>query len=270
MKNEGAAADDLKRAVIAQPDFIPARVGQLELAVRRGKTGEAMAMSRELQKRDAGSPLGFSIEGDLHFMAKKPALALPAYEKAFSLAPSPETLIKLADTMKLTGKAKEAEIRLSNWRQAHPADPMIPLYLSQQYMGSKQYKPAAEALRVVLGLRPDNVVALNNLAWVYQQDKDPRALEIAERAAAVAPDSPAVLDTLGWLLVEQGNLGRGLTLLQKGVDLAPASRDLRYHLALALHKSGDKARARKELEQLLSESTPFSQAEEAKALLKTL
>jgi FimV-like protein len=45
---------------------------------------------------------------------------------------------------------------------------------------------------------------------------------------------------------------------------------VRYHLAVGLSKSGDKAGARKELDKLLSEDKTFAQADEARALLKTL
>src|ERR1700730_16678396 len=89
---------------------------------------------------------------------------------------------------------------------------------------------------------------LNNLAWTYQQDKDPRALETAELALKQSPNSASVMDTLGWLLVEPGNTARGLPLLKKAVELAPKSTELRFHLAAALNKSGDKLAARKELE----------------------
>jgi Tfp pilus assembly protein PilF len=45
---------------------------------------------------------------------------------------------------------------------------------------------------------------------------------------------------------------------------------VRYHLAVGLSKSGDKAGARKELDKLLSEDKTFAQADEARALLKAL
>ncbi len=269
-KNVAAAADDLKRAVAIQPDFEPARIGQIELAVRQSQWDEAMVLVRDLQKQSAKSSLGYVLEGDVQMLQQHPLRALPAYEKAFALSKSPELLIKLTNALKFAGKSKEAESRLAQWRQANPADAMIPLHQSQQYSNERQFKAAAEALRAVLKLKPDNPVALNNLAWVYQQDKDPRALETAERAAQVSPDSPAVMDTLGWLLVEQGNTARGVPLLQKATNMAPNAKDLRYHLAVALHKSGDKVNARKELEKLLADNKPFPQANEAKALLKML
>jgi Tfp pilus assembly protein PilF len=131
-------------------------------------------------------------------------------------------------------------------------------------------KPAISLLENVLKQKPNNPVALNNLAWAYQQEKDPRALDTAEQAFKVAGDNPGVMDTLGWMLVEQGNTARGLPLLQKASGLAPDAPEIRYHLAVGLNKSGDKQGARKELDKLLAQNKPFAQIEEARALLKTL
>ena len=112
--------------------------------------------------------------------------------------------------------------------------------------------------------------ALNNLAWLLHQQNDSRALGYAEQANKLKPDNAALLDTLGWIRVEQGDVTRGLPLLQKAVNLAPGAPVIRYHLAVGLMKSGDKVKAKKELEQLLASGKSFSQIEEARALLKSL
>jgi Tfp pilus assembly protein PilF len=135
---------------------------------------------------------------------------------------------------------------------------------------NQQTKAAIQQFQAVLKEDPKNLVALNNLATAYQQEKDPRALEYAEKAHALAPDSAAVLDTLGWILVEQGNTARGLPLLQKAVSLAPAAPDIRYHLAAALARTGDNAAARKELVQVLDSGKSFAGMDEAQALQKKL
>jgi len=114
------------------------------------------------------------------------------------------------------------------------------------------------------------VLVLNNLAWAYQQVKDKRALDTAERAYKLKPDNAAVADTLGWMLVEQGNTTRGLELLQKAVVAAPQAHEIRYHLAQAWLKAGDKAKARSELERLLASDAKFPQQAEAIKLLKQL
>lgn len=270
MKNEATAAEDLKRASAAQPDYLPARIAQIELAMRRGKSDDALRVARELQMLDPKSPVGYLFEADVQVALKHPALALPAYEKAFAITKSPNVLIKIAQSMKLVGKAKEAESRLLRWRQANPSDAIVPIYLSETYLAAHQFKQAAEVLRDALKILPDNPVLLNNLAWAYQQDKDPRALETAERAEKISPNTATILDTLGWTLVEQGQTGRAVQILQKASNLAPAAPDIRYHLAVALSNSGDKVNARKELNKLISDNKPFPQMDDAKARFKIL
>jgi len=137
-------------------------------------------------------------------------------------------------------------------------------------MAERQNNAAIEQYQIILKQNPQSAPALNNLAWLYYQEKNPLALEYAEKAHQLAPNDPIILDTLGWILVEQGNTTRGLPLLQKAVSSAPGASDIRYHFASALAKSGDKNRARKELEQLLASRKNFQNINEARALLKQM
>jgi FimV-like protein len=144
------------------------------------------------------------------------------------------------------------------------------MYLAQFNLMNGQNKMAIDQFLTILKSDPQNVVALNNIAWAYSQEKDPRAFEYAEKAYKLAGDSAEVLDTLGWMLVEQGNTARGLPMLQKAITLSPDALEVRLHLAQALLKSGDKAKARKELEQIVASGKPFPKMDEAKTLLKQL
>jgi len=78
------------------------------------------------------------------------------------------------------------------------------------------------------------------------------------------------MDTLGWLLINQGAYARSIELLQKANQLAPDIPDIQYHLAVALAKSGNKALARRELERLLASGKKFSQADDARKMLSEL
>src|SRR5205814_6333762 len=112
---------------------------------------------------------------------------------------------------------------------------------------------------------PKNIPALNDLAWLYQQEKDPRALTTAEQAYQLQPDNAHVLDTLGWILVERGKTNDGLELLRKAAEKSPASTGIRYHWAATLAKSGDSARARTELADLLAKNKTFPERQEVQA-----
>lgn len=270
LKNDVAAAEALKKAVALQPDLLQARVAQVELAMRRGRQDEALAMTRELQQKTPGSPIGFLLEGDLQQTLKKPELAVAAYDKALAITKSGAVLMRSAEALRKAGKTKEAQARIAAWAKQNPNDATVQMYLAESHMAEKQFKPAIAILEALVKREPGNGAALNNLAWAYQQEQDPRALATAEQAYKVAANNAAVMDTLGWMLVEQGNVERGLPLLQKAVAGAPGAPELRYHLAVGLHKSGDKKAARKELETLLALNRPFPQLEDARALLKTL
>jgi len=117
---------------------------------------------------------------------------------------------------------------------------------------------------------PENVVVLNNLAFLYQAEGDDRALEYAERAHARAPDNPAVADTLGWVLVNQGEVERALPLLETARRALPESPEVRYHYATALARADRADEAREELTSLLNEVDDFPQRADAEALLQTL
>ena len=124
-------------------------------------------------------------------------------------------------------------------------------------------------------MQPESVVALNNLAVIYQSRDDSRARAMAERAYAVAPRNPAVADTLGWVAVQSGDLQQGLTLLQQSVADAgdAASPTVQYHLAYALARTEDPARlerGRDLLDSDLSSKASFDERDDAAKLAHRL
>ena len=103
-----------------------------------------------------------------------------------------------------------------------------------------------------------------------EQMHDKRAVAIAEQAHKLAPDNPAITDTLGWILLEQGQVARALPLIQKAYAKQPDNLTLHYHYAVALARNNDRARAQNELERLLGRGMLFPEEQEAKDLLKQL
>ena len=146
---------------------------------------------------------------------------------------------------------------------------LVRAYLGERYSLAGRYPQAIEQYQYIVGKSPANFPALNNLALAYAKQKDPRALGAAEKAYQLAPKSPVVMDTYGWILLEQGNTARALAILQQAAAKSPLP-EIRYHLAVALVKTGDKNGARKELEQILKTGKTFPMDQEARALLATL
>jgi putative PEP-CTERM system TPR-repeat lipoprotein len=266
---QAAAASTLKKALALKPDFVDAQVALVGLEILAGHYREAMKIAQQVQKQAAKSPLGFILEGDVWMAEKKFPAAVNAYETAYGIARSGVLAIKLHAAYAQARKPNEAEARLAQLLKESPDDAGLRQYAAERSLDTAKFKDAIEHYEWLQQKQPDNMVVLNNLAWAYQQVKDPRALETAERAYKLS-DNPATTDTLGWILVEQGNTKRGLELLQKAVTAAPKTSEIRYHLAQAWNKAGDKAKARSELETVLSANPKFSQRAEAEKLLEQL
>jgi tetratricopeptide (TPR) repeat protein len=138
--------------------------------------------------------------------------------------------------------------------------------LAQTLLNTNQQAEAIEEYRKLLEYNPDNVSALNNLAWLYQEENNPEGIKYAKRAYELVPNRPEVIDTLGWLLVQNGETNRGLVLLQEAATKAPHIPDIRYHMAAALEKAGRRDEARKELDRLLKSNKAFPERDKAAAL----
>jgi Flp pilus assembly protein TadD len=125
-------------------------------------------------------------------------------------------------------------------------------------------------LEKVVETMPRDPVVLNNLAWLYQQSGDPRARSLAERAYLLAPNQPQTADTLGWILVQQGQAETAVGLLTEASAAANAGPAIRYHLAVALKDIGQRAQARQLLDELINRSGTFDDKPAAKKLLAEL
>jgi Tfp pilus assembly protein PilF len=193
-----------------------------------------------------------------------------AYEHAFASGQSNLGAVKLHAASVAAGRAREADVRLLAWIQAHPQDLAARSYLAEQYMKRGEHAKAIQQYETVASQSPDEVRTLNNLAVLYQATGDRRALTLAERAVKLAPNAAPIIDTLGWILVDQGRVVEGLPYLRKAIELDPEFPEFRYHLGVALAKSGDKAGARQELNRALNGKTPLAQAAEAKSWLGKL
>ena len=114
-------------------------------------------------------------------------------------------------------------------------------------------------------------MALNNLAWLYQQQGDlARARELAQRAFSVSPRDPLIDDTLGWILLGQGEADRATPYLSAANLSAPGDPDIQYHLAVALHRIGRPGDAEALLTALLASGVSFTDKVEAAKLLHEL
>lgn len=270
LKNVDAATSDLKKALAIEPGLRAARLAMAEIAQQRNRPAEVLAIARAMQKETGQQSAGYVLEGDVLARQQRYREAVALYERAYELDKDGRIMLAIHRTLLAAGLPRDADQRLAQHRKDKPQDLAATMYAAELSLARKEYPAAVRDLELLLKAAPDSPVALNNLAWAYSELKDPRALSTAEKALKAAPDSPAVLDTTGWLLVGKGDTARALPLLRRASTLQPGNATLRYHLAVALNKSGDKQAAKAELQKLVTAGTPFPHLDEAIALLNVL
>ena len=259
----------LAKTLERQPGYLPAISTLAAIEMGEGNAKQALARARALQQQDDTSMAGHLLEGDLYMMQRQFDGAARAYDATSKQAQSAPLAIKSYLARK-QARMPDAVKPLEEWLSTHPDDARVRLMLAQGYQERGRLKQSAAEYERVLKSNPDNAATLNNLAWVYHETNDPRALGTAERAYKMQPESGAIADTFGWLLVQEGQTERGLKLLREAAKQAPHIPDIRYHLAVALAKTGAKEEARNTLAGLLNSGQSFKDVAEAKQLLQQL
>ncbi len=269
-KDVAGARKTLQDALRIQADSLDARLLLGGVEIQGGRFDEAHKLAKQVQQQKPDNPAGFILEGDTAFARKDYPAALAAFERAHKLQASGALLVRQLQVFNATQRTEEGEKRLADWLATHPQDANTRAALAESLIKRNQHKAAAEHYLVLNKSNPNNLLIVNNLAWSLSESNDSRALSFAEQALKLAPDNPAVMDTLGWILVQQGQTARGLKLLRQALAKAPDAGDIQYHYAAALAKNGDKARARQELDRLLKSGQDFPQKPAAQALMQTL
>jgi putative PEP-CTERM system TPR-repeat lipoprotein len=267
--NLPAAAYSLGKALQAKPDFLPALVLQADVETRQGEFAKAEQHAQQIIKREPKQAIGYTLLGNLATARKLNGPALEAYRKAHQLQPSFDTLQQLfAATSAVDAKAAVA--LMEQWVKAHPADTAPHKLLAEAYFRGNNLPAARQEYQRLRELAPNDASVTNNLANVLLRMNDPQALAVAEQALAAAPQSPTVIDTAGWAAYQAGKLDRAVQLLRDARLRSPEQPEIRYHLAMALVKTGRKAEALSELEFALRDRRGFDGRADAEVLMRTL
>jgi len=270
-KEFSKAQDVLQAALARDPKNAQVKGDLIRIEADIGGMRAGLAKAHAFTKEDPDNPLYDIVSAELYEKAGRRDDAVALLEKAVSDRPSDALIEALSGLYVRTGDPGKAEAVLNTRLEADPKDVAIRSVLASFYLEQKRYDNAiAEFTRVVAERRAD-ALALNNLAWLYQQKEDlAKARGLAEQAVAAAPRAAEANDTLGWILLAQGEPERALSYLSAASVSAPRNPDIQYHLAVALNRAGRTADAQAMLETLLGSGVTFSDRTEAEKLLRQL
>ncbi|MDE1960303.1 MAG: tetratricopeptide repeat protein [Xanthomonadaceae bacterium] len=143
-------------------------------------------------------------------------------------------------------RGEEAVAVYDRGLQALPDDPRL-LYARALLNDDLDHIDAAvRDLRRLLALQPDNADALNALGYTLaDRTRDQaEALTLIEKALALRPDEPAIIDSMGWVQYRLGHLKQAVERLRTAYAKQP-DPEIAAHLGEVLWVSGEKDAARK-------------------------
>ena len=211
----------------------------LELAIIYSKTGKYAEATREFQR----------------LIDKKPN--------------SPELYVRIGQARQSAGDSQGAIEAFKKANDLEPRNIGARLDLAMTYEHIGRYDDARKAYEDVLRIQPDDVEALNNLAYLKADggvDLD-QALAYAQRAQQKRPNDPAVEDTVALIYIRKNLTDDSLRMLRELVSEKPDNPTFHLHLAMALYQKGDRPMARKELQAAMRYKPSEREQAEIKQLL---
>lgn len=199
--------------------------------LRDGAFERAQEQIERIRQAPGGGALAYSLEGEL-WLARGDALAAAqAFRRAWELQEDRDSLVRYAAALLRADRANSALAPLQRWLDVAPGDLPVRRLAAAAAMADGADELALGHYRVLLDRAPDDPVALNNVAWLYHERDDGRALDYARRAYKLAADNPDIADTYGWLLAESGRRAEAEAVLSEAVAAHPESQALRRRLS---------------------------------------
>lgn len=215
-------------APIPQSDalYAPAAVQQANLLAGLNRTDDAAALMRGLLAENPGDPGLLGNIGDILRAGNQCPAALPYYNQAIAaLGPNPP-----GEAWTLYFDRGICTDQTGHWDQAQPD------------------------MNTALALSPNQPYVLNYLAysWALHGVKLDQAKAMLSRAVGLDPNDGAVIDSLGYVEMRQGDTQHALALLIQAVQLSPDDAEVNGHLGDAFWQAGLKLQADYQWQRALS------------------
>lgn len=233
----------LERGRVLFPNNLDIAVASASLAFKKGRPEQARQIIEEARLAHPESDRPLVVEAEYLANQGNHKAAASLYKLALEKHSRAVTELAHARELNQAGDADSAIKALEQAIERWPKDPRLPLTLALFAQDQSQPEKAKQAYRKTLELDAENVLALNNLAWLYFESNHPEALPLAERAYKLAPQSASVADTYGWILFNRGFHKDSLAILEKAYELEPGTEQIALHLAQAYEATGQQEKA---------------------------
>lgn len=111
--------------------------------------------------------------------------------------------------------------------------------LSYIHYKAKEYDVALRIYNRILKIDGNHFNTINSKGFllIYTEKNIDKGLELCKKAYQLNPNSPAVLDSLGWGYYKKGDLDKSLTYIKRAFELLPDNREIKMHMLKIVKES---------------------------------
>lgn len=241
------AAYSLSKALQGTPDDLQSLSMIVYVEAQRGDVAKTDAALKVLSAKYPEAPETIRTMADLAFSRSQFQSAITGYRKLLGRQENSANAMALVNAYMAANEVGKAVVFLDGWLKKNPTDPVALKVLAEAQFRNGQLEAAKKSYQKAISINANDPITLNNYANLLLRLNDPEALVTAEKAVRLDPKVALFADTLGWIHVKQGEPEKALRYLREARLRSPENREIRFHLAYALAKTGRNAEAREEL-----------------------
>lgn len=199
---------------------------------------QAIALAHKVQSLKPKTGQGKVLEADINLAQRYYGQALSLYKEAYKIKKNSNVLSSIVDIMNKQGNKLEAITLLKEELNKDSKNMMAHFKLANFYQQQNNIPAVEKHYQSILKEEPNNTLVLNNLAWLYFQQSNPKALSLAKKAYELNSNSIEIADTYGSILFEQGSVEQAIVVLEKASQLDKSIYNVQFHLAKAYSRKG--------------------------------
>lgn len=223
-KSPDRALSVLDDAFKRHPNNLILNLVKMQVLLDDKRVSDAKALFKTLNNFDINEDLHAGIEGRILLLDKQFAAAIPKLKQHYQTQPTSSNATYLAFALEADNQKAQAIALLEQFSDKEEVDnkinPRVSLSLANMYLAEHQDKAIVEYERLIKVV-PNNVVALNNLSWLYMdQGKFIQALQYSKQAYVLNAKIPNVVDTYAQALLKSEKKAEALVKAKEAYALS--------------------------------------------------
>lgn len=240
----------VRLALDMRPDFAAARLVGASLLTQQQHDAAALRMLSKVPDSDPLAPLAELRRAALSNQLGNKDAALQSLEQLAQVyRGNPMPLIMQGDILREQKQYQKAVAAYTRAITAigtpGPADWGVFYSRGIAYDMAHDWPKAQADFQEALHLAPDQPAVLNYLGytWANRDENLTQARAMIEKALRQRPNDGAITDSLGWVMLRQGQIQAAVNELQRAVELEPEDSTINGHLGDAYWAAGRKLEA---------------------------